>query len=55
MDVHTVVECPTAVGDNKCGGRGGQNEDTRGITAIVVFCCGMHDKRRRAGSVRRER
>lgn len=55
MDVHTVVECPTAVGNNECGGRGGQSEDTRGITAIVVFCCGVHDKRRGAGSVRRER
>ena len=55
MDVHTVVECPTAVGDNKCRGRGGQSEDTRGITSVVVLCWGMHDKRRGAGSVRRER
>ena len=55
MNVHTVVECPTAVGNNECGGRSGKSKDTRCITTIVVLCWGMHDKRRGAGSVRRER
>lgn len=55
MDVHTVVECPTSVGDDEYGGRGWQSKDTRGITSVVVLCWRMHDKRRGAGSVRRER
>ena len=55
MDVHTVVECPTSVGNDEYGGRGRQSKDTRGITSVVLLCWWVHDKRRGAGSVRRER
>lgn len=54
MEVHTVIECSTTVGNDKCRGRSGESKDGGGVTAIVVLRWRVHHKGRGACSTRGE-